>query len=58
MKTNVLYFGDNLEIQILTIEELLHGKTVDMPSQTQTDVTFAKAQKIAQKEGEQLSMEE
>ena len=87
LKTNVLYFGDNLEIlrnheyfpdecidliyldppfnskkdyniiQILTIEELLRGKTVDMPPQTQTSVTFAKAQKIPQKQGEQLSME-
>jgi site-specific DNA-methyltransferase (adenine-specific) len=48
---------DYPKIQILTIEELLKGKTVDMPPQTQTSVTFAKAQKIAQKEGEQLSME-
>jgi len=49
---------DYPKIQILTIGELLHGKTVDMPPQTQTDVTFAKAQKITQKEGEQLSMEQ
>lgn len=48
---------DYPKIQILTIEELLHGKIVDMPPQTQTNVTFAKAQKIAQKEGEQLSMQ-
>ena len=48
---------DYPKIQILTIEELLHGKMVDMPPQTQTDVTFAKAQRIPQKEGEQLSME-
>ena len=48
---------DYPKIQILTVEELLHGKTVDMPPQTQTSVTFAKAQKIAQKEGEQLPME-
>jgi len=46
---------DYPKIQILTIEELLHGKAVDMPPQTQTSVTFAKAPKIAQKEGEQLS---
>jgi hypothetical protein len=32
----------------------LHGKTVDMPPQTQTSVTFAKAPKISKKEGEQL----
>ena len=49
---------DYPKVQILTIEELLHGKTVDMPPQTQTSVTFAKAEKIAQKEGEQLSMED
>ncbi len=48
---------DYPKIQILTIEELLKGETVDMPPQTQTNVTFAKAQKITQKEGEQLSME-
>jgi len=52
-----IYDKDYPKIQILTIEELLHGKTVDMPPQTQTNVTFAKAQKITQKEGEQLSME-
>ena len=48
---------DYPKIQILTIEELLHGKTVDMPPQTQTNVTFTKAQKIKSKEGEQLAME-
>lgn len=47
---------DYPKIQILTIEELLNGKTVDMPPQTQTNVTFAKAQKIVQKGGEQISM--
>ena len=51
-----IYDSDYPKIQILTIEELLQGKTVDMPPQTQTNVTFAKAQKIAQKEGEQLPM--
>ena len=48
---------DYPKIQIFTIEDLLKGKTVDMPPQTQTNVTFAKAPKISQKEGEQLSME-
>ncbi len=47
---------DYPKIQILTIEELLQGKTVDMPPQTQTSVTFAKAPKVSKKEGEQLSM--
>ena len=49
-----IYDRDYPKIQILTIEELLHGKTVDMPPQTQTSVTFAKAPKVSQKEGEQL----
>jgi len=49
---------DYPKIQILTIEELLHGKAVDMPPQTQTSVTFTKAQKVSQKEGEQLAMEQ
>ncbi len=48
---------DYPKIQILTIEELLHGKAVDMPPQTQTSVTFAKAQKVSKKEGEQLPMQ-
>jgi site-specific DNA-methyltransferase (adenine-specific) len=47
---------DYRKIQIITIEELLHGKTVDMPPQTQTSVTFAKALKINKKQGEQLPM--
>jgi len=53
-----IYDKDYPKIQILTIEALLHGKTVDMPPQTQTNVTFTKAQKITQKEGEQLALEE
>jgi site-specific DNA-methyltransferase (adenine-specific) len=52
-----IYDKDYPKIQILTVDELLHGKTVDMPPQTQTNVTFTKAQKITQKEGEQLSMQ-
>ena len=47
---------DYPKMQILTIEELLHGKAVDMPPQTQTSVTFAKAPKVSKKEGEQLNM--
>jgi len=47
---------DYPKIQILTIEELLHGKVVDMPPQTQTSVTFAKAPKVSKKEGEQLNL--
>jgi len=48
---------DYPKIQIFTVEELLHGKTVDMPPLTQTGVTFAKAPKIAKKEGNQMVME-
>jgi len=44
---------DYNRIQIITIEELLNGKTVDMPPQTQTNVTYAKAPKVKRKEGEQ-----
>ncbi len=51
-----VYDKDYPKIQILTIEELLQGKTVDMPPQTQTNITFAKAQKITQKEGVQPAM--
>lgn len=47
---------DYPKIQILTIGELFQGKMVDMPPQTQTSVTFAKAPKVAKKEGEQLAM--
>lgn len=45
---------DYPKIQILTIEEILQGKQVDMPPQKQTSVAFAKAPKIKTKEGEQL----
>jgi hypothetical protein len=48
---------DYPKIQILTVEELLHGKVVDMPSLTQTNVSFAKAPKISKKHGEQLKLE-
>ncbi len=48
---------DYPKIQILTIDELLHGKTVDMPPLTQSNVTFTKAPKIAKKHGKQLKLE-
>jgi len=48
---------DYPKIQILTIEELLHGKAVDMPPQTQTSVTFARAPKVGTKDlGKQLEI--
>jgi site-specific DNA-methyltransferase (adenine-specific) len=46
------------KIQILTIEEILQGKTVDMPPQTQTSITYTKAPKMKKKDGEQMVMEE
>ncbi len=49
---------DYPRIQILTIEELLHGKNLDMPPLAQTSVTFTKAQKISKKHGEQLKLGE
>ena len=51
-----IYDKDYPKIQILTIEELLGDKTVDMPPQTQTSRTFAKAPRLTSEEGEQLSM--
>ena len=62
LKTNVLYYGDNLDIlrkypkiQILTIEELLQGKKVEMPP---TSIEFLpKAPRISKKQGEQITME-
>ncbi|MDP2729528.1 MAG: DNA methyltransferase [Dehalococcoidales bacterium] len=47
---------DYPKIQILAIKELLYGKTVDMPPQTQTSITFARAPKVSKKGGEQLTL--
>ena len=52
----IIWDKDYPKIQIWTIEELLHGKTVDMPLETQTGITFAKAQKIKTNEGKQVPM--
>ena len=41
------------KIQILTIEELLQGKIIDMPQPTSP---YAKAQKISKKEGQQMAL--
>ncbi len=48
---------DYNRIQIITIEELLNGKRVDMPPQAQTNVTYAKAPRVKRKEGQQLVAE-
>lgn len=44
---------DYPKIQILTIEDIMSGKTVEMPPQAQTSTTFAKAQRVKAKQGEQ-----
>jgi hypothetical protein len=44
---------DYPRIQILTIEDIFSGKTVEMPPQAQVSTTFAKAQRVKKKEGEQ-----
>ena len=49
---------DYPKIQILTIEEILQGKQVDMPPQKQTSIAFTKAPKITKKQGKQLTLEE
>ncbi len=51
-----IYDKDYPKIQILTIEDLFQGKTVDMPPQTQTSITFTKAPKIKKDEAEQGNM--
>jgi site-specific DNA-methyltransferase (adenine-specific) len=52
-----VYDRDYQKIQILTIEEILQGKTVDMPPITQTSVTFTKAPKVKRNDGAQMVME-
>lgn len=49
-----LWDKDYPKIQILTIEELLQGKQIDMPSATSP---YAKAPKVSTKEGEQIALE-
>ncbi len=52
-----LYKKEYPKIQIITIEELFQGKTVEMPPQSQTNVTLPKAPKMKKKEGTQIVME-
>jgi len=49
---------DYARIQIITIDDLLHGKNIDMPPLAQASVTFAKAQKITGKKGRQMLLGE
>ncbi|MBI3090800.1 MAG: restriction endonuclease [Candidatus Tectomicrobia bacterium] len=43
-------------LQILTVAELLGGKTIDYPPYNQVNVTFKKASKVKKKMGHQLSL--
>lgn len=45
-------------VQLLTVGELLEGKTISMPPRRQTDATFKKARKVARLEREQLPLRE
>jgi hypothetical protein len=53
-----LYKREYLKIQIITIGEIFKGKTVEMPSQSQTSVTLPKAPRMKKQEGTQIVMEE
>lgn len=53
-----LYKKEYPKIQIITIEEIFQGKTVEMPPQSQTNVTLPKAPRLKKKEGTQIVMEE
>lgn len=48
-------WGQHPRIQILTIDELLAGKSIDMPAVRQTSVTYKKAPKQKKDQGTQLS---
>lgn len=50
-----LWDRDYPKIQIVTIEELLEGKAVDMPSATSP---YAKAPKLSKEQGEQIALED
>ncbi len=47
------HFGKFPKLQILTIEELLHGQAIKMPPRRQVDKTFKKAEKKEKKKDEQ-----
>lgn len=49
-------WGKHPRLQILTIAELLNGKTIDMPPQRQTNVTFKKARRSSGSAGRQLEL--
>lgn len=45
-------------IQLLTIEELMNGKKIEMPPIKQVEATFKKAEKVKGGRGKQMKMEE
>ena len=49
-------WGKHRRLQILTVEELLEGKTVDMPPVRQTSVTFKQADRVIQELPEDPSL--
>lgn len=49
-------WGKHPRLQILTIAELLGGKTIDMPPQRQTNITFKKARRSSGSGGRQLEL--
>ncbi len=51
-------WGNHPRMQILTIEELLAGRCIDMPPLRQTSVTYKKAPRQTRKQGTQLSFDE
>jgi hypothetical protein len=52
-----VYDKDYAKLQILTVEDILQGERVDMPPQTQTSITYAKAPKVKISQGTQIVME-
>jgi hypothetical protein len=51
-----LYDKDYPKIQILTVEELLQGKTVDMPPQSQTSIAYPKSARVKNNDPAQGNM--
>lgn len=49
-------WGKHPRIQLITIQELLSGKRVDMPAVTGANVTFKKAPKHKRKKQDQLDI--
>jgi len=52
-----LWNKNHPKLQIITVDELLKGKGIDMPPIAQVNVTFKKAQKDIIDEGQQISLD-